>query len=372
MTIGLLQEPAPETRVSLLPEHIGFLLKKGFKVLVQTDAGKRAYAINEAYQAVGAKVLSRHEVVSQSDIILNMHAQLIRDWKDKIFIGQYQPNNRIADMQKLAAQNCTVFSLDLVPHTIRSQAVDVRINQGKLAGYKAVLMAAQMLPRFFPLFSTIEREIKPATVLIIGAGVVGLQAVTTAKKLGAMVQVYDNRLAVKDEVQRLGAKFLPSALHQGPMMPPGSFNSQTETELQLIRDEIMEAIVGADVVITSASVQGQKAPVLITKAMIHEMKPGSVIMDLTAESGGNTEVTEKNVTVTYHFVTVVGETNLPASTPIDASRLYGDNILNFLGLITQPNGTIHLNFSDDLVSSACVCHGGKIVHPALESLMVEV
>lgn len=371
MTIGLLQEPAPETRVSLLPEHIGFLLKKGFKVLVQSDAGKRAYAINEAYQQKGAKVLSRHEVVSQSDIILNMHAQQIRDWKDKIFIGQYQPVSRAADMQKLAAQNCTVFSLDLVPHTIRSQAVDVRINQGKLAGYKAVLMAAQMLPRFFPLFSTIEREIKPASVLIIGAGVVGIQAINTAKKLGATVQVFDTRAAVKDEVQRLGAKLIPSSFHQGPMMMPGSFPNRSNDDLQILRSELAEAVAAADVVVTSASIPGQKAPVLINKAMIHEMKPGSVIMDLTAESGGNTEVTEKNVTVSYHFVTVVGETNLPASTPVDASRLYGDNILNFLGLITEPNGTIQLNFSDDLVNSACVCHAGKIMHPALEALMVE-
>lgn len=366
MTIGVLQEAAPETRVSLLPEHVAVLQKKGIQVIVQSEAGKKAFASNEAYAAAGARLGNKYEVLSQSDIVLSMHLNNEGEWKDKVFVGNFQPLFKPEIMAQLASHNCTLFSLDLLPRTTRGQAMDILSSQANIAGYKAVLLAASMLPRYFPMFMTAAGSIAPAKVLILGAGVAGLQAVATAKRLGAVVEVFDTRPAVKEEVQSLGAKFI-EVEGAADATKAGGYAVEQSADFQLRQGQkIAEHVAKADVVITTAAIPGKKAPVLITKEMIVSMKPGSVIIDLAASTGGNTEVTENNKTIDYHYVSIVGDSTLAATTPADASKLYGKNILNFLELITGKDASLHLNFEDDLVKGSCICYGGQVVHERLK------
>ncbi len=368
MTIGVLHEDSPETRVSLLPEHLAALKKKGISVIVQTEAGKKAYASDDAYTAAGARTGGKHEVM-QSDIVLSMHLHYEQDWKDKVFIGNFQPLFKPDAMQQLANRNCTVFSLDMLPRTTRGQAMDILSSQANIAGYKAVLMAAQLLPKYFPMFMTAAGSIKPAKVLILGAGVAGLQAIATAKRLGAVIEVFDTRPAVKEEVQSLGAKFIEVEGAADPSQAGGYAVEQTEEFKQRQKQKIADSAAKADVIITTAAIPGRRAPVLITKEMIHAMNPGSVIIDLAASTGGNTEVTENNSTVVYHYVTVVGDSNLAATTSAHASKLYGKNVMNFLDLIITKEGQVNLNFEDDLVKGCCICHGGQIVNERVQNLL---
>lgn len=368
MTIGILHEPTPETRVSLLPEHVAILRKKGVDVLVQTEAGKRAFASDELYVQAGATISNRHEILNKADIILSLSLHQPQDWKNKIFIGVYQPLFKQDDMQDLAQQNATVFSLDMLPRTTRAQSMDVLSSQANIAGYKAVLMAAQMLPRYFPMFMTAAGSIAPAKVLILGAGVAGLQAIATAKRLGAVIEVFDTRPAVKEEVQSLGAKFIEVAGAADPSQAGGYAVEQTEEYKLKQQQLIANAAAKADVIITTAAIPGKRAPILITKETLHRMKPGSVIIDLAASTGGNTEVTENNQTIYYHFVTIVGDSNLPCTMPADASKLYGKNVLNFLDLLITKEGTLNLNWNDDLVKGSCICHDGQVVHERVKKV----
>lgn len=367
MTIGILHEPTPETRVSLMPEHIPALRKKGIDVLVQEEAGKRAFVSDDAYKAAGAVINNRHQILNQADIILCLNLHHPEEWKNKVFIGLYQPLYKQEKMQALATQNATIFSLDMLPRTSRAQSMDVLSSQANIAGYKAVLMAAQLLPRYVPMFMTAAGSIAPAKVLILGAGVAGLQAIATAKRLGAVVEVFDTRPAVKEEVQSLGAKFIEVAGAADPLQAGGYAVEQTEEYKQKQQQLIADAAAKADIVITTAAIPGKKAPVLITRDTLHRMKPGSVVIDLAASTGGNTEVTENNQTVYYHFVTVVGDSNLPCTMPADASKLYGKNVSNFLDLLITKEGSLHLNWADDLVKGACICHEGQIVHERMKS-----
>jgi NAD(P) transhydrogenase subunit alpha len=370
MTIGVLHEAVPETRVSLLPQHVAVLKKKGINVIVQAEAGKRAFASDEAYVAAGAKIVSKYEVLSNSDIILSMHLHHEKEWANKVFIGNFQPLFKTSEMKELSARNCTVFSLDMLPRTTRGQAMDILSSQANIAGYKAVLMAASLLPKYFPMLMTAAGSIKPAKVLILGAGVAGLQAIATAKRLGSVVEVFDTRPAVKEEVQSLGAKFIEVEGAADASGAGGYAVEQTEDFKQRQKQKIAESAAKADVIITTASIPGKKAPILITKEMIHDMNPGSVIIDIAAATGGNTEVTENNNTIVYHFVTVVGDSNLAATAPTDASQLYGKNILNFIELITNKEAGLHLNFEDDLVKGSCITHGGNIVNERVSGLLV--
>ena len=369
MTIGVLHEPAPETRVSLLPEHVATLCKAGHKVVVQNEAGLKAYAFDDAYKAAGARMGTRVEVMQLSDIIFGMHLQHEKDWQNKVFIGDYKPLVAFKKMKQLAAQNATVFSIDMIPRTTRAQAMDILSSQANIAGYKAVLLAAQMLPRYFPMFMTAAGSIKPARVVVIGAGVAGLQAIATAKRLGAIVEVSDTRPAVKEEVQSLGGKYIEVEGAADASKAGGYAVEQSEEFKERQRVRLSESIAKADVVITTAAIPGRKAPVIITKEMIGSMKPGSVIVDLAASTGGNTEITENNTTVMHHFVSVIGDSHLYSTAAVDASKMYGKNMLNFLELITAKDGTLNLNFEDDLVKGACIVHGGGVVNEMVASLI---
>jgi NAD(P) transhydrogenase subunit alpha len=371
MTVGVLHEAAPETRVSLLPEHVAALKKKGIDVIVQSDAGVRAFASNEAYVAAGAKIVNKHQVLAESDIVLGMHLQHAQDWKDKVFVGNYQPLFKQDVMHQLATQNCTVFSLDMLPRTTRGQAMDILSSQANIAGYKAVLLAAQLLPKYFPMFMTAAGSIKPAKVLILGAGVAGLQAIATSKRLGAVVEVFDTRPAVKEEVQSLGAKFIEVEGAADASTAGGYAVEQSDEFKQKQKQRIADSAAKADVIITTAAIPGKKAPILITKEMIHGMNPGSVIIDLAASTGGNTEATENNATVVYHFVSIVGDSNLAATAPTDASKLYGKNILNFINLIISKDGKLDINFQDDLVAGSCITREGNIVNKRIADLSAQ-
>jgi NAD(P) transhydrogenase subunit alpha len=265
-------------------------------------------------------------------------------------------------MKEWASKGITTFSLDMLPRTTRAQSMDVLSSQANIAGYKAVLEAANLYGRYFPMFMTAAGSIAPAKVLILGAGVAGLQAIATAKRLGAVVEVFDTRPAVKEEVMSLGAKFVGVEGAADASKAGGYAVEQSEEFLQRQKAKIAESIAKADIVITTAQIPGKKAPILITEEMINAMRNGSVIIDIAAATGGNTPVTKNNETIVYNGVSIVGNSNLQATLPSDASKLYGKNILNFLQLIITKEGTINLNWDDDLVKGSCITHGGEVVH----------
>lgn len=357
MTIGVLKEPAHETRVSLLAEAASALTKKGITVWIEDGAGEKAFCSNAAYENAGAAVKNRADILSSADIILSIHqpsASEAAALKSKILIGVFQPLFYKETMKEWAAAGITTFSLDMLPRTTRAQAMDVLSSQANIAGYKAVLTAANTYSRYFPMFMTAAGSIAPAKVLILGAGVAGLQAIATAKRLGAVVEVFDTRPAVKEEVMSLGAKFIEVEGAADASKAGGYAVEQTEDFMQRQKARIAESIAKADIVITTAQIPGKKAPILVTEEMLHQMRNGSVIIDLAAATGGNTPVTKNNETVQYNGVSIVGNSSLQSTMPSDASKVYGKNVLNFLALITTKEGTLHLNWDDDLVKGCCV------------------
>lgn len=369
MTIGVLKEPVHETRVSLLAEAVATLTKKGITVIVENGAGEKAFCSNADYEKAGALIKSRSEVVVSSDISLSIHQPSqseISSLKSKVIIGVFQPLFNVDEMKQWATSGVTTFSLDMLPRTTRAQAMDVLSSQANIAGYKAVLTAANSYGRYFPMFMTAAGSIAPAKVLILGAGVAGLQAIATAKRLGAVVEVFDTRPAVKEEVMSLGAKFVEVEGAADASKAGGYAVEQSEDFMQRQKAKIAESIAKADIVITTAQIPGKKAPLLITEEMIKAMRNGSVIIDLAAATGGNTPITKNNETVNYNGVSIIGNSSLPSTMPSDASKMYGKNVLNFLQLIITKEGEVNLNWEDDLVKGSCVTHNGEIVHERLK------
>lgn len=369
MIIGVLKEPNFENRVSLLAESVASLTKKNIQVLVEAGAGDNALSSVADYEKAGAKVTNAAEIIAQADIILSIHppdASVLNNRKSGIFIGIYQPLYNPKLVEDFVRNQHTVFSLDMLPRTTRAQSMDVLSSQANIAGYKAVLAAANAYPKYFPMFMTAAGSIAPAKVLILGAGVAGLQAIATARRLGAVVEVFDTRPAVKEEVISLGAKFVEVEGAADASKAGGYAVEQTEEYKQKQQQKIAEAIAKADIVITTAQIPGKKAPILITEEMLDRMRPGSVIIDIAAATGGNTPFTENNKTVVHNGITIIGNSNLAATMPSDASKLYGKNVLNFLQLVTTKEGNLNLNWDDDLVKGSCITHEGKIVHERLQ------
>ncbi|MFM6924651.1 MAG: Re/Si-specific NAD(P)(+) transhydrogenase subunit alpha [Ferruginibacter sp.] len=372
MIIGVLKEPSPETRVSLLPEHVSVLKKWNVEVYVENHAGATAFANDEKYTEAGAAIKSRSEVLQGSDFIVSINAlpqSEIAGLKSKIILGVYQPLFNAALMKELAAQGLTVFSMDMLPRTTRAQSMDILSSQANIAGYKAVLLAANLFPKYFPMFMTAAGSIPPAKMLILGAGVAGLQAIATGKRLGAVVEVFDTRPAVKEEVMSLGAKFVEVEGAADASKAGGYAVEQSEDFMKRQKAKIAESVAKADVVITTAQIPGKKAPILITTEMMTAMKNGSVIIDLAAATGGNTELTKNDETVVHHGVSIVGNSALASTMPSDASKLYGKNILNFLQLMIDKEGKFNLNFEDDLVKGTCVVHAGEVTNERVASLL---
>ena len=367
MTVGLLKEPAHETRVSLLAESVAVLAKKGITVLVERGAGERSFCSDTDYSNAGAQIKERGDVIGASDILLSIYAPAeTGKMASKILLGVYQPLFNTEQTKEWAAGNITSFSLDMLPRTTRAQAMDVLSSQANIAGYKAVLTAANTYSRYFPMFMTAAGSIKPAKVLILGAGVAGLQAIATAKRLGAVVEVFDTRPSVKEEVMSLGAKFVEVEGAADASKAGGYAVEQTEEYKQKQLQKITESIAKADIVITTAQIPGKKAPILITEDMLKGMRNGSVIIDIAAATGGNTPFTKNNETVNYNGVSIVGNSSLQSTMPSDASKVYGKNILNFLQLITTKEGALNLNWEDDLVKGSCITHNGEIIHERLK------
>jgi NAD(P) transhydrogenase subunit alpha len=372
MTIGVLKEPFPETRVSLIPEHLATLKKWNVDILMESNAGTTAFAVNEKYSEAGAKITSREEVLQTADVILSINIfqeGSDSNLKSKIILGNYQPLFNASLIKGWAEKGLTVFSIDMIPRTTRAQSMDVLSSQANIAGYKAVLTAANLFPKYFPMFMTAAGSIPPAKVLILGAGVAGLQAIATAKRLGAVVEVFDTRPAVKEEVMSLGGKFIEVEGAADASKAGGYAVEQSEEFLQRQKAKIAESVAKADIVITTAQIPGKQAPVLITQQMIEGMKNGSVIIDLAASTGGNTELTKNSETVIHNGVSIVGNSALAGNMPSDASKLYGKNILNFLQLIINKEGKINLNFEDDLVKGTCIAHDGKITNERVAALI---
>lgn len=352
MIIGVLKEPVPETRVSLLAEAVAALIKKGMEVWVEPGAGINAFCTDEAYVQAGASLKSSTEILSGANIVLSIHAPVQPPAAGAVLIGMYQALLNKEKMQAWTAAGVTVFSMELLPRTTRAQTMDVLSSQANIAGYKAVLLAANTYGRYFPMFMTAAGSIAPAKLLILGAGVAGLQAIATARRLGAVVEVFDTRPAVKEEVMSLGAKFVEVEGAADASSAGGYAVEQTEEYKQKQQARIAESVAKADIIITTAQIPGKKAPILITSAMLDSMRTGSVIIDLAAATGGNTPETKNNETIVHKGVTIIGNSNLPATMPSDASKLYGKNIMNFMQLIVDKEGKLNINLEDDLVKGA--------------------
>jgi NAD(P) transhydrogenase subunit alpha len=369
MIIGVLKEHAPETRVSLVPEVVAALVKMNVTVWIEHGAGTTAFYSDQAYTDAGAAIKTADNIRGEADIVLTITMSNVGDVKQgAVIMGVYQPLFNPRHMQQWADKGYTTFSLDTIPRTTRAQSMDVLSSQANIAGYKAVLLAATSYSRYFPMFMTAAGSIPPAKVLILGAGVAGLQAIATARRLGAVVEVFDTRPAVKEEVMSLGAKFVEVEGAADASKAGGYAVEQSEDFQKRQRDKIHEHAKKSDIIITTAQIPGKKAPILITKAMIEDMRAGSLIVDIASVTGGNTDLTENDKSVMHNGVTIIGNSALAATTPADASKLYSKNVLNFAKLVIDKDGGLNLNFEDDIVKGTCITHDGKIVNERVNAL----
>lgn len=377
-TVGVPGETFPgERRVALTPKACAALLKAKLQVTIEYAAGLAAGFTDEEYSRHGARLASRSEVFGTADIIVQARtlganpnkgeSDLPFLRKDQILIGFGDPLTSLRENFDLAEIGVSYFAMELIPRTTRAQAMDALSSMASIAGYEAVLMAASALPRLFPMMMTAAGTITPAKVLILGAGVAGLQAIATAKRLGAVVSAYDLRAAVKEQIESLGARFvvldIESAEGHG-----GYAKAMDEAFYQRQRKLLTEVLKEQDVVITTAAVPGRKAPTLITAEMAEAMQPGSVIVDIAAERGGNCELTRAGETVVHHGVTIIGPANLPSHKPYHASQMFATNVVNLLKLITK-DGQINLNLEDEIIRESLVTHQGKVVIPRIAALM---
>lgn len=361
MIIGVMKEPDGEARVSLLPDAVQTLASLNNRILVEQGAGASACVSDELYRAAGAEVVSRREVLSRCGGLLALHplpeTELDLLPASTFLLGVYQPLVNTEYIRALEQRSLVGFSMDSIPRITRAQSMDVLSSMSTVAGYKAVLLAAAQLPRFFPMLMTAAGTVPPAKVLVLGAGVAGLQAIATARRLGAVVEAFDTRPSVKEQVESLGAKFVEVEGAVEDKAAGGYAVEQSDDFKQRQRELIHKHVVKSDVVITTALIPGKPAPLLITKAMLDGMRAGSVIVDLAAVTGGNCEVTKNDETVVYNGVFVVGSSALPATMPEDASRMYGKNVVTFLKLLLN-NGELVINLDDEIIRGTRVTGGG--------------
>jgi len=377
MIVGVPREIFPgERRVALVPGVVPNLAKAGLEVVVEAGAGLEAGYSEAEYESKGAKIVSsRADVFSQADIVVQVlcHGSNDRTGRDDLalmrrgetLIGFMRPLGDVRSLEEVAATGVTSFSVELMPRITRAQNMDALSSMATIGGYKAVLIAADTLPRMFPMLTTAAGTITPARVLIIGAGVAGLQAIATARRLGAVVSAYDLRPVVKEQVQSLGARFVELPIEAADAQDAGGYaKAQDESFYQKQRELLGKVVAESDVVITTAVVPGKKSPVLVTKEMVERMTLGSVIVDLAAERGGNCELTRPEETIVAHGVTIVGTINLASSVPYHASQMYAKNLTNFLLHIVK-EGKLVLNLDDEITRSTLVTHQGEVVNPRL-------
>jgi NAD(P) transhydrogenase subunit alpha len=373
MKFGILKETGEEKRVAMLPESVDALIKMGQSVLVEKGAGDTAYASDEDYKKVGATIVSKKELLAQAEAVIKIQlpdAEELDGLKPgTILFAVLQPLFNFQLIKVLNDKKVSVFSMDTIPRITRAQSMDILSSQATVAGYKAVLTAATHLPHFFPMLTTAAGAIPPSKMLIMGAGVAGLQAIATSKRLGAVTEVFDTRPEVKEQVMSLGGKFVEVEGAADASKAGGYAVEQTEDYKNRQREAIHKSAVKADIIITTAQIPGKKAPVLITEEMVKGMKAGSVIIDMAASTGGNCQLTENNKTIVAHGVTIIGNSNLQSTIPFDASKMFGKNIINFLKNMLSKEGKIELNFNDEIISGTCIAHAGEVRHKATLDLI---
>lgn len=373
MKIGILKETGNENRVALLPEGTAALEKMAVSVLVEQGAGEKAFASDKDYEATKAKVTTRKDILENADLIVKIQPPSENDLKamaeGKILVAALNPFFNHDLVRKLESNNITAFSMELIPRITRGQSMDILSSQSTVTGYKAVLDAAINYPRFIPMFMTAAGTIKPAKMLVLGAGVAGLQAIVTARKLGAVVEVFDVRAAVREEVKSLGAKFIEVEGAREDSAAGGYAIEQDEDFKKRQAETIQKHAGKSNIVICTAQIPGKKAPLLLTAETVGQMEPGSVIIDLAASTGGNCELTQNGKTIVHKGVTIIGKSDYPSEMPIDASKMLGNNIINFLKLIIDEKGNISLNFEDEIVQGTCLTHKKEIVHSRIREIM---
>ena len=382
MIIGIPSEiKTGEKRVAMSPANVQSLTDKSVKVLIQANAGSAAGYPDVEYTAAGATITAdRAEIFASADIILQVQSfgsnnensdddlALIR--KGQLIIGMMDPLASPQAAQAVAAKGATAIALELVPRISRAQSMDVLSSMATLAGYKAVLMGASAAPRIFPMLMTAAGTLKPARVLIMGVGVAGLQACATAKRLGAVVEAYDVRPAAREQILSVGAKPVELDLDTGESEGAGGYaKEQGEDFLRRQRELMTEVVAQQDIIITTAAIPGAKSPILVTEDMVKAMKPGSVIVDLAAERGGNCDLTEQGKTVVAHHVTILGPENVPSELAYHASQMLGKNMQTLLELILDDEGNLSLDFNDEIVAGTVVAHEGEVPHPHMRKLL---
>jgi NAD(P) transhydrogenase subunit alpha len=371
--VAIPKEQAPdERRVALVPDTATKLIAAALEVSVESGAGAGAYIPDDAYEKAGVKVVKgAGTLLADAGAVLKVQAPAVAEVgllkSGTVLISFLQPATQGEIVKALATRGVTAFSLELVPRISRAQSMDALSSQASAAGYKAVLMAAGRLGKFFPMMMTAAGTVAPARVLVMGAGVAGLQAIATARRLGAVVSAYDVRPAVKDEVHSLGATFIELEL-ESQQGEGGYAREQSEEFLRKQRELIGEHVAKSDVVITTAAVPGRRAPLLVTGDMVKAMRPGSVIVDLAAETGGNVELTQEGKDVDVAGVTIIGTRNVPSTMPLATSQLYARNVMNLL-LHLVKDGAIALDFEDEITKGSCVTHGGEIVNERAKQVM---
>jgi NAD(P) transhydrogenase subunit alpha len=368
--VGVLKEVFPqERRVALTPKAFDVLKKMNVEVWVERDAGLAAGFPDASYTAKGAHIGSADEVREHANILLYVHVPPPDGLSGRTAIGFCDPLSNPELAAKFAAAGATLFSMEMVPRISRAQSMDALSSMASIAGYKAVILAADALPRLFPMMTTAAGTIAAARVLVIGAGVAGLQAIATARRLGAVVSGYDVRSAVREQIQSLGAKFVTIELGTKAEGEGGYAKALDEEALRSQRQQMKAVIADHDVVITTAAVPGKRAPILVTREMVHAMAPGSVIVDLAAERGGNCEVTKCGATVVEHGVTVLGPANLTSTVPFHASQMYGRNLVTFLKHLVNKEGQLVIDTKDEITRDTLIAYNGEVVHPKIQALL---
>ena len=381
MIVGIVKESFPnEARVAMVPALIPQLAKAGIEVVIESGAGVAAGFLDEEYSAKGGKVVSgRAEVFGSADTIAQVRSlganpeegrsdlDLIRE--GQVIVGVCEPLTEHEANEAIAAKGATLFSMEMMPRITRAQSMDVLSSMATIAGYKAVLLAANELPKMFPMMMTAAGTVAPARVFVVGAGVAGLQAIASAKKLGAIVEAYDVRPAVKEQVESLGGKFVELELETDSSEDAGGYAKELGEDFYKKQREMMLSVVAAsDVVITTAAIPGKKAPILVTTEMVRGMHTGSVIIDLAAERGGNCELTKAGETVVDGGVKIIGPINIPSTIPFHASQMYAKNVATFL-LHLVDEGNLKIDTEDEITAGTLITHGGKVVNPRILEAM---
>lgn len=378
MRVGVPRETYPgERRVAVIPAGVTTLVKAGVQVAVERGAGAAAGFTDDAYEREGATLVARPELFSTSDVILQVRAAPANGTgyrPGQAVIAFADPLGAPQTVREIAATGATLLSMELMPRITRAQSMDALSSMATIAGYKGVLLAASALPRMFPMLMTAAGTISPARVFVVGAGVAGLQAIASARRLGAKVEAYDVRPAVKEQVQSLGGRFIELPLEAGDAEDKGGYaKAQDESFYRRQREMMLKVVAGSDVVITTALVPGKRAPILVTKEMVEAMQPGSVVVDLAAERGGNCELTRPDETVVHHGVTIIGPSNPAALVPYHASQMYSKNIITFLQHLLGKTGAteaaLPINPDDEITRETLLTREGAVVHPRVRELL---